>query len=224
VDRAFERDGFRHFPNALANADLVRLEALWGGSHGPGIRLEADSLASVADLLGDGGTVGSIARQLIGRPAFPVRAILFDKSEVANWALGWHQDRTICVAERREIEGFGPWTVKQGQLHVQPPQPILERMITLRLHLDDVPSDNGPLLVIPGSHLRGRLTEAEIDRLVGKSEPMINLARRGDIWAYRTPIVHSSAAAAEHHGTRRVLQLDYSADELPGGLRWAFSV
>src|SRR5688572_21644472 len=111
MDRSFERAGLRHFPNALSKADLARLDGLSSETCRPGIRRRSDDLASVADLLGGGGAAGSIARQLLGRPASPVRAILFDKSEAANWALGWHQDRTICVAERREVEGFGPWTV-----------------------------------------------------------------------------------------------------------------
>lgn len=96
-------------------------------------------------------------------------------------------------------------------------------MVTLRIHLDDVPADNGPLLVIPGSHRLGKLTEAEVVQLAGQSEPAMHLALRGDIWAYRTPIVHASAAAADHHGGRRVLQMDYSADRLPGELRWALN-
>lgn len=224
MDSSFERDGFCQFPKALAKPELARLEILRGESCRPGVRFTSGDLAPLADLLGDGGPVGSIVHQLLGRPAFAVRAILFDKSEAANWSLGWHQDRTICVVERRQVDGFGPWTIKQGQAHVQPPQWLLDRMVTLRLHLDDVPADNGPLLVIPGSHLAGKLTEAEISRLAEDSEPMAHLARRGDIWAYRTPIVHASAASAAHHGARRVLQLDYAAEQLPGGLRWAFSV
>ena len=45
------------------------------------------------------------------------------------------------------------------------------------------------------------------------------LASRGDIWLYATPILHASDAAANPRH-RRVLQLDYSADDLPGDLEW----
>ena len=179
-------------------------------------------LLPISDLLDVGGPVGSIVTETAGRVAFPVRAILFDKSSEANWSLGWHQDRTICVVERIEVEGFGPWTLKQGQPHAQPPQSLLERMVTVRIHLDDVPADNGPLLVIRGSHRLGRLTEDRIAKLVADSDVTTHLARRGDIWVYRTPIVHASASAGNGHPARRVLQLDYSSDSLPGGLRWAF--
>ncbi|MFA5988198.1 MAG: hypothetical protein WC803_01150 [Sphingomonas sp.] len=47
-----------------------------------------------------------------------------------------------------------------------------------------------------------------------------NLARRGDVWAYATPIVHGSAAA-KAPSRRRVLQIDYSPDDLPAPLAWA---
>jgi ectoine hydroxylase-related dioxygenase (phytanoyl-CoA dioxygenase family) len=218
---AFERDGFSYFPRALDDDDLARVEAAVS-LEGPGVRLTSDGLQPISDLLGTSGRVGSIVAELVGQPGFPVRAIMFDKNPATNWSLGWHQDRTICVAERIEVEGFGPWTVKQGQLHVQPPQDLLDRMMTLRIHLDDVPADNGPLLVIRGSHRLGRLTEGRIAELAARSEIAAHLAQRGDIWAYRTPIIHASAAAADQHGARRVLQVDYSSETLPGGLRWGF--
>jgi ectoine hydroxylase-related dioxygenase (phytanoyl-CoA dioxygenase family) len=47
--------------------------------------------------------------------------------------------------------------MKDGLMHVQPPIAVLEQMLTVRLHLDDCNSSNGPLQVIPGSHKSGRL-------------------------------------------------------------------
>ena len=40
-----------------------------------------------------------------------------------------------------------------------------------------------------------------------------------DIWLYATPILHASGAALEPTH-RRVLQVDFAAGELPGGLKW----
>jgi hypothetical protein len=64
----------------------------------------------------------------------------------------WHQDRAIAVRDRVDVPGFGPWSVKAGLVHVEPPVDILERMLAVRLHLDDCGEDNGPLRVLPGSH------------------------------------------------------------------------
>lgn len=32
----------------------------------------------------------------------------FDKTAERNWALGWHQDRTVVVRERKETDGYDP--------------------------------------------------------------------------------------------------------------------
>lgn len=45
------------------------------------------------------------------------------------------------------------------------------------------------------------------------------LAEAGDIWLYATPILHASDAAARPT-RRRVLQIDYAAEELPSDLEW----
>jgi hypothetical protein len=66
-----------------------------------------------------------------------VRAIYFDKSSDANWLVPWHQDLTLALRERLESPGFGPWSVKDGIPHVQPPVELLERMLTVRIHFDD---------------------------------------------------------------------------------------
>ena len=184
---------------------------------GPGLRL--NGVSSLEPFLSVSGCIGAVAGQLLGEQARPVRAILFDKSEAANWSLGWHQDRTICVKERREVPGFEPWTVKAGMQHVAPPADLLSRMITVRAHLDDVPSANAPLLIAPGSHRFGRIGEERIDEIVEQCGIHACLASAGDVWAYSTPILHASEVAAEPI-RRRVLQVDYAAEPLPGGLEW----
>lgn len=166
------------------------------------------------------GATGAPIARFAGTGARPVRAILFDKSDQVNWSLAWHQDRTIRVRARREVPGFGPWTVKAGLLHVAPPFELLERMVTIRIHLDDVPLDNAPLLIAPGSHRFGLVREHRIEPVVGQCGVYACTARAGDIWVYATPIVHASDAAATPR-RRRVLQVDYAGFDLPGGLEWS---
>lgn len=179
-------------------------------------------LFGVADLrpfLDRDGPIGAVAASVLDETCRPVRAILFDKTPSANWALGWHQDRAIAVVERIDVEGFGPWTRKHGALHVAPPFEVLARMVTLRLHLDDVPVINAPLLVAPGSHRLGRISEADVPDVVQRCGMAACTAVAGDIWLYATPILHASQAAT-NPGHRRVLQVDYAACDLPGGLQW----
>lgn len=165
------------------------------------------------------GPVGRLAAGILGPASRPVRAILFDKSPAANWSLGWHQDRVIVVKDRIEVEGFGPWTIKAGLLHVMPPATILGSMLTLRVHLDPVAATNAPLLVAPGSHRLGRIAEADIPTVVDRCGRLTCLADTGDVWIYSTPILHASEAAQEPK-RRRVLQVDFAASNLPGGLCW----
>jgi hypothetical protein len=44
---------------------------------------------------------------------------LFDKSPDRNWLVTWHQDRALPLEERREVPGWGPWSVKSGITYAQ---------------------------------------------------------------------------------------------------------
>ena len=214
---ALGRDGAEIAPGAIAVDRVRALESVLGDvPPGPGHRLvDRPDLAEWIQTSG----LAIDAGEIIGRHAFPVRAILFDKSEASNWSLGWHQDRTIAVAERTDLPGYDRWTTKDSIIHVEPPFPIIERMVSVRIHLDDVPETNAPLLVIAGSHLLGRLEESEIEALVSRSAATACLASVGDAWWFKTAIVHASARAVGNR-RRRVLQVDFSSDELPHPLRW----
>ena len=214
-----DRDGAQLFPNLLGEKLLSDLEDILSGhAGGVGVRIHGDP--KLSDWILRKSPLGNLARTVLGPDAEPVRVILFDKSPDANWALGWHQDRTIAVRERIEVDGYRNWTVKAGKAHVEPPFSVLERIITARVHLDDVDGDNGPLLIIPGSHRLGRLVEAEIGPVVDSRKTVACLASRGDVWVYATPILHASEASPRPT-SRRVLQIDFSAENLPGGLLWA---
>lgn len=215
----FDAYGAAHFPEALSEADVPALLHIL--AHLPpdsaGSRLHG--IPALSPFLTPDGPIGRVASDCLGRPGMVVRAILFDKRAATNWALGWHQDRTICVLQRIAVPGFGPWTVKAGLLHVAPPFALLERMVTLRIHLDPVDADNAPLLIAPGSHAMGRVAEADVAAAVDRYGIATCLVETGDIWAYATPILHASEAAHRPR-RRRVLQVDFSADPLPGGLEW----
>jgi hypothetical protein len=187
----------------------------------PGTRLER--LGTLAPYLAGTGPIATLASSLLEAPARPVRAIAFDKSPTTNWALGWHQDRTINVASRAEVEGFGPWTVKQGSPHVQPPIALIEGMVTLRIHLDHVSTDNAPLEIAVGSHREGYIAEPRVAEVVQRCFVFVCLAEAGDVWAYATPILHASRRSTST-GRRRVLQVDYSAEQLPEPLAWALDI
>jgi hypothetical protein len=220
TDRAqLEQIGAVRLDGVLGQQNLSRLiefcQRLDKGHPGERIR----SIRPLSWVL-DEGPAGVLVRAAIGSNARPVRAIFFDKRPDTNWALGWHQDRTIAVENRQEVPGFANWNVKAGVSHVEPPFHYIERMVTARMHLDPVDAENAPLLIAPGSHRLGRIAEADLAAIVRRCGETACLAGAGDIWLYRTAIVHASKRS-QGERRRRVLQVDYSADELPGALSWA---
>jgi hypothetical protein len=161
----------------------------------------------------------SILESVVGSNFFPVRAIFFDKNPEANWSVPWHQDLAIAVEDQIQTPGFTGWSVKDGTLHVHPPEEVLANMVTLRLHLDDCDAGNGALKVIAGSHLAGKIPSNKISRWVGENEQTVCEIRKGGVLLMRPLLLHSSSPA-ESPRHRRVLHIEYATQELPNGLKW----
>ncbi len=178
-----------------------------------GIRDAIHLSPDLADLVDQ--TLLPIARRYLHPHAFWVRSTLFDKPESSNWAVPWHQDVTIEVQARHEMEGFGPWSVKDGLISVQPPSAVLEKMLTLRLHLDDTDEENGALLVEPSSHLHGRL---RIQDIIAEN-PVTCSCRAGEILMMKPLLFHASNRSVCDR-PRRVLHLDFAYETLPAPLVW----
>ena len=149
-----------------------------------------------------------------------VRGLFFDKTPGANWPVAWHQDLSLAVRQQHDLPGWGNWSVKSGVPHVQAPPEILGRMVTLRLHLDDCPADNGALRVLPGSHCKGLLSREAIGDLTEAPATTI-AALAGDGLLMRPLLLHASSPA-KVPAHRRVLQLEFApAGLLPAPLAWA---
>jgi len=164
--------------------------------------------------------IAALLEERVGAQVVAVRSIFFDKTPEANWLVPWHQDLTIAVRERREIPGYGPWSMKNGVPHVQPPMALLENMVTLRLHLDDCDESNGALRVIPGSHQRGRLSAAQIADMGEQRAEVLCAVRAGDALLMRPLLLHASSEA-KNVSHRRIVHLEYAPACLPDGLEWA---
>ena len=161
----------------------------------------------------------SIVEPILGSTARVVRGIYFDKHKNANWKVAWHQDLTIAVQERMEVDGYGPWTIKAGIHHVQPPVSVLQNMLTLRIHLDHAEESNGALRVLPSTHQYGRLDTHQIQYWKQQQGIVACAVRSGGVMVMRPLLLHSSLAAV-NPGHRRVLHFEYSSIDLPGGLKW----
>ena len=184
-----------------------------------GIRNLEKKIAGIARLAADPVLVG-LAGELLGGEARLVRALFFDKTPGRNWAVPWHQDKTVALNRRVAMDGWGPWSEKEGVCHVQPPCPVLDRMLAIRLHIDPCDEENGCLRVIPGSHRSGILKAREIERAVETSDAVPCIAAAGNAVIMRPHVLHSSRRSVSP-SHRRVIHLEYSDYELPSGIRWA---
>jgi ectoine hydroxylase-related dioxygenase (phytanoyl-CoA dioxygenase family) len=190
--------------NALNQPSISRSRA--GVRHALGLP-EVTELARDPRLL-------SIAQEILGEGAFPYHATLFDKSPASNWLVVWHQDTALPLRERRDLQGWGPWSVKEGVVYAHAPANALSRVLALRIHLDDSTERNGPLRVLPGSHERGVMTDEEIERLVPQTSPVECVVQRGGVLAMRPLLVHSSSKSHDD-SPRRVLHIEYAASVFP---------
>jgi len=94
-----------------------------------------------------------IAMGLMSEAHQVVQCSLFAKGVDATWSVTPHQDRSIPVSDRVEAPGWSGWSRKENVWFVQPPTSILEKLVAVRLQLDDHASETGPLEVVPGSPL-----------------------------------------------------------------------
>ena len=214
-------------PGVISPGHIVELNAILDSLDSAGVRRRGDMYAvrnlfdaapEICALARDPG-VRAAAEAVCGADCFAVQAILLDKIPDANWKVPFHQDLYIPVAQRVDAPGFSGWSEKAGVVHAKPPASVLESVLTMRIHLDDCGTANGPLRVIPGSHRHGELTSADIARLSTERSEAVCCARSGNALLIRPLLLHaSSPAATPRH--RRVIQIQFANGELPGGVRW----
>lgn len=216
----FERDGAELFASVVGAKALSRLRDEFTSLNLKAGGRSFDLSPVVSELLSPSGGLGRVAGTLSGGDGCPVRVLEFDKTPETNWHLGWHQDRVIAVKQRKPVSWDGNWTRKAGVPHVEAPVDVLRSMFSLRLHLDDCPAANGALKIVPCSWSQGRLTDAGVKDVAGKSRSVVCEAAAGDVLAMKALTIHGSDAALKPTH-RRVLHVDYCICALPEGLQWA---
>lgn len=160
-----------------------------------------------------------LLQAILGPDGGLVRGLFFDKPPGADWSLPWHRDQTIAVKRHGPMGRFNKPTTKAGIPHVEAPQDLLERMVTVRIHLDAMDEGNGALRVIPGSHVaKGVATEALPAEL-----PEIIECLAGDVLLMRPLLLHSSGTSDPgQHRHRRIIHWEFSPTPTLGdGYEWS---
>jgi ectoine hydroxylase-related dioxygenase (phytanoyl-CoA dioxygenase family) len=155
----------------------------------------------------------NLAREILGPDALPFRATVFDKSPQSNWLVMWHQDTALPIREKADTAGWGPWSVKDGVTYAHAPAAALQRVLALRVHLDDSEADNGPLRILPGTHERGVLDNDTIHHLAKTVVPVECLVPKAGMIAIRPLAVHASSKSKSNK-PRRVLHIEYAASRI----------
>ena len=217
MTHSIEQHGFAIAPDVMPAGALQELLSVLGPVSGAG-RRGLLAVPAVAVLACAPQFLDLVRPHLAAEP-FPVRAIYFDKSPDANWLVPWHQDLTLALRSKADVDSFGPWSTKDGIPHVQPPVTLLEQMLTVRLHLDDADESNGALRVVPGSHRTGRLSAELIAEMRNRQPEHLCAVSAGDALLMRPLLLHASGRSSSAHH-RRVLHIEYAAFALPAGLTW----
>lgn len=163
-------------------------------------------------------TLVNYIQDFFGSNYFVVKSIYFDKPETSNWYVAYHQDLTISVDKKMNIDGYGPWTTKPNQFAVQPHVSVLENIFTIRIHLDDTTQENGALKVIPKSHAKKIYRPETIDWTVEKET--ICKVPKGGVMFMKPLLLHSSGRTTKPQ-RRRVIHIEFSNVALPSSLQWA---
>lgn len=186
----------------LLNATTVGIAANHRPEETYAVRNLLTANVSLGRLLNTVG-VTAVANAALGVQSAPLDATYFDKNSKTNWKVPAHQDLVIPA---NATAFTSPRIERYGTTYTEPPTEFLRQLVTLRIHFDDCPVDNGALAVVPGSH-RDKLGDAGISSL-DPSSFIPCVARAGDILLMKPMLVHRSSPALQPHH-RRVLHVLY---------------
>ena len=215
----FSDEGFEIIDGVLTQAECDGLlNHLCPDSSSAGIRhLMSDPL--VRQLAFDEHLI-AITELSFGRRLVPYKATLFQKTGKANWLVTWHQDIALPVERVPFEEGWGPPSVKDGVTFVHAPTLALSKVLALRIHLDASTAQNGPLRVIPGSHLKRVFNDEEFCQWTER-ESVECVVGKGGVIAMSPLLIHASSKCTSDR-PRRVLHIEYATSlEIERGARLA---
>ena len=160
----------------------------------------------------------SLVKKILPNCNTSIKSIYFNKPPKANWVVSWHQDITINVKNEVKTKGFKNWRTKGDRTIVQPDLETLQKIYTIRIHLDDCNKENGALHVITESHVNGVINLKEWTKEKIGSEYICEVSKGGIL--IMNPLLLHSSKRTENNKNRRVIHIEFSNANLPNGIRW----
>ncbi len=217
--RSFATDGFVLVPDVMLPHECAAL-----AEH---LRPAAAASGGTRKLLAQP-WCAALAERLRAHPALApylapdcvvVQCTYFEKSATRNWLVPLHQDLSIPVAARVESAQLRGWSLKEGVNFVQAPPAVLQSLVAVRLHIDACEPDDGPLRVVPGSHLHGVITDDAATGLRDAGQVVDCCAAAGTALVMRPLLLHASSKS-RGSSQRRVLHFVFGPPVLPFELAW----
>jgi ectoine hydroxylase-related dioxygenase (phytanoyl-CoA dioxygenase family) len=214
--QGFEIIGHALPPDTISTLiEAVKTSTIFRSRAGMRHAFEVEAVRSLAS----GSRLMQLATAALGGTAIPFRATLFHKSGNSNWLVVWHQDTALPLREKRDVSGWGSWSVKEGMICAHAPASALEQVLAIRVHLDDSTAENGPLKVLPGTHKLGVLSDDAIHQLSEHSSMVECHVGSGGLLLMKPLLVHASSKV-KNGAPRRVLHIEYAATKyFAGGLQ-----
>ncbi|EDM44718.1 hypothetical protein SCB49_14140 [unidentified eubacterium SCB49] len=159
----------------------------------------------------------SLISNLFKNNCYLTKGIYFDKTSQSNWFVPYHQDLSISVDQKIELDNYNNWTFKKGQYGVQPPLKILQDTITIRIHLDTTTKENGAIKVIPKSHTKGIIRTNSEDWCT-QNEHICEVPK-GGVMLMKPLTLHASNRTTNGE-KRRVIHLEFNKHLLNAPLKW----
>lgn len=216
-----DREGFAILPAVFSDEEVSRISPLIEACElkGAGARelLRFDWCRKVAGMILE----RMVRIGVLDQSAVAIQCNLFSKRASSNWKVAVHQDLVMPVAAPVDDERLSGWSVKDGVHYARLPDPLLRKMLAVRLHVDACLVGDGPLQVVPGSHREGALPVNTLASMADRLGRVRCEAQAGQLILMRPLLVHASSKATDPAGARRVLHYVFGPADPGYGLAWS---
>ena len=215
-----KEDGYINIPNIYSNTEVKKMLDIISNSSSEQVFGEREYLIkrpSLVEAILSPNLTNKLSN-FFTEPYFIIKSIYFDKPPTANWVVNWHQDLTINLDTKSNVEGFPNTRKLKERIVSRPSINMLENIVTARIHLDDCTKENGALRLIKGSHHKGVIDISTWLKEKEGTEVICEVPAGGIL--FMKPLVLHSSKRTENEKNRRVLHIEFCSMELEKGLHW----